>query len=89
MRGLLLEKKKLIDVAKSGLDKENASQHFYPSLEPDDVFRPATDEQAEKHLHSYSSLTNEKLRNIEGRIKKATEDAARCGLLVVDISKLI
>jgi hypothetical protein len=47
-----------------------------------------TDEQAEKHLRSYSFSTNERLRNIDGKIKKTTDDAARIGLLVVDISKL-
>lgn len=89
LRALVGERKKLLEETKKSCDKESSSRYQFPRLEPDDVFRPMTDEQAEAHLKSYSSSTQEKLRNVEGRIKKATENAARNGLLVVDISKLV
>jgi len=81
-------KNKLIEETKKSCDKENQKRYFFPRLEPDDVFRPMTDEQAREYLNSYSSSTKRRLDTIQGEIKKVIQDARSSGVLVVNYNNL-
>ena len=88
LKGFVTQEKKLIEETKKTSDKENSRRYNYPSFEPDDVFRPMTDKQAEEHLRSYSSSTRKRLEEIQGKIKRTIEEAAKSGVLVVPYDNL-
>ncbi len=88
LKGLVGKKEKLIEETKRSCDKENAPRYRFPRVEPDDVFRPATNRQAEYYINSYSSSGRRRLENVEGEIKKAVQDAKSQGILVVNYDDL-
>lgn len=88
LQGLVVQEKNLIDETKKSCDKENRANYCYPRLEPDDVFRPMNDEQAQNYLKNYSSASKRRLEEIQGKIKKTIADAKSKGILVVDYNSL-
>jgi hypothetical protein len=87
LRALVGERKKLIEEARWSEREDSYGLVAYPRTSP------VKDKSVEIALANNSSDipigTRERWRDIEGRIKKATEDAARNGLLIVDISRLV
>ena len=88
LKGFVGKKEKLIREEKKSRDKEKTPRYMFPRVEPDDVFRPTTDKQAEKYIRSYSSSGRRRLENVEGEIKKAVQDAKSQGILVVNYDDL-
>lgn len=88
LKDLVGQEKKLIEQTKKSYDKENKSRYSFPRFEPDDVFRPMTDKIARKYLSSDYSSSGRRFREIQGRIKKAIQNASQKGVLVVSYDSL-
>lgn len=87
LQGFVAQEKKLIEETKKSWNKENYRRYIYPTLDGD-CESPMDDKGAEEYLKTYSVVTKKRLEEIQGKIKKAVQDAKSKGILVVDYNSL-